>query len=195
LDIGCGSGVVLQWLLSQGYRDIQGIDIDPVAINRVNAEVGPYGQLVQSDLRSYMEAQPPGEVGCAIARDVIYYLPPADLLSTLQGIRRALTPNGTFIAEIFNGAAFTGPYVMYKDLGIRQIFTDRSLQLSLELAGFKEVRVFPVRIPVRTVRQLTFSAAQRLWEATLRTIYLIERGRDSENPTTFSKKVLAVGRA
>lgn len=190
VDVGCGSGRVLAFLASRGYRRLEGFDRDPGAVALARSRVS--APIAVEDEWPRFFASKPSAFDLVILKDVIYYVPREHLVGALTAVRRAIRPGGRAIVEVFNGAAFTGPFVAYKDDAILWTPTEHTLRRFLERAGFVSVTVHAHRPPARTVKRRLFNAVARLWRGVLRTIYVLERGFADENPRILTTKILAV---
>lgn len=193
LDVGCGTGRVLAFLSARGYLLIEGFDRDAGAAATARARVG-VPVAVEEDWTRVLAVRPHA-FDLVIAKDVLYYLAPDAVTPHLELVRGALRPGGRVIVEVFNGAAFTGPFVAYKDEAIRWIPTEHTLRRYLERAGFAEISILPHAQPATSVRRRLFNVAGAMWRALLRAAYLVERGADEANPRILTTKIIAVAQA
>jgi len=191
LDVGCGPGRVLAFLAARGYRRIEGFDRDADAVRvaqvRVTAPV-----TIEHDWARFLEGRS-GTFDLIVLKDVIYYLPRAEVVDALRVVRQALRPGGRVVVEAFNGAAYTGPFVAYKDDGILWIPTEHILASFLRRAGFSAVSVHAHVPPSRTLKRRLFNLLARAWRVVLRTVYVLERGLAEENPRILTTRLVAVG--
>ena len=190
LDLGCGTGRVMAYLIAKGHRNVQGVDVDELAVRWTSEHVSPRVQHI-SDLGGFL-ATARARFELIIAKDVIYYFPRPLLLPYLRAIRTALTPGGRMVCEVFNGASFSGPLVKHKDFRIEWIFTEHSLRDALEESGFVVESLVGSRHPGVGFNAALFRGAQRAWQLALSGAYFVERGFDAENPKILSKKLIAV---
>jgi len=191
LDAGCGRGRVLAFLASRGYARLEGFDRDPEAAAAARSRVAAPIAVEDDWIRFLSNREQAFDL--AILKDVIYYIPRDRLVEALTAVRRALKPNGRVIVEVFNGAAFTGPFVAYKDEAILWTPTEHTVRRALERAGFGTVIVRAHVPPARTLKRRLFNLAGSLWRVVLRGIYMVERGFAEENPRILTTKIVAVG--
>ena len=192
LDIGCGHGRVLAFLLGHGYTDLRGVDRDEEVLKWTAANVTPNVELV-SDLSGYL-ARHEGEFGLVILKDVLFYVPKVDVPALLRAVWKATAPGGRLLLESLNGAAWTGPYVAYKDPDILWIPTETLLRYYLEHAGFSEVVLRGRATTITGFKSRIFATGQALWRMVLRLVYLLERGIDSQNPKILNTRIIATAR-
>jgi len=92
LDVGCGTGAIMEFLLRQGYH-VEGIDISAAALTHcarkgLIVKQGTIDQLPFSD----------NTFNIVFALDVLEHLPRRDL--ALREVKRVLKPGGLFIATV-----------------------------------------------------------------------------------------------
>jgi SAM-dependent methyltransferase len=192
LDFGSGHGRVLRFLRESGFSDVRGYERDERLRGKIapeELELTTFGQDWGAFLRGAgIRWQ------AVILKDVLYYFDDAGAEAFLKELRSNLAPGALVVAEVFNGATFTGPYVMFKDRNIRRIFTEQSLRSLLESAGFTIERMCGMEPVVTGPRSAFFFLFSRLWKTVLRFIYWLERGWDAENPAILEKKILVIAR-
>jgi SAM-dependent methyltransferase len=193
LDVGCGTGRVLAFLQARGYQQAEGFDADPAAVAAARQRVST--PIAVADDWSQFVANRGRVFDVVILKDVVYYLAPEAVARELEAVRGAMRPGARAIVEVFNGAAFTGPYVAYKDEAIRWIPTEHTIRRYLERAGFVSVTLHAHVPPNGSLRRTLFNAGGALWRALLRSIYVVERGLDEANPRILTTKIIAVAEA
>jgi SAM-dependent methyltransferase len=191
LDVGCGQGRVLAFLRREGYHNIVGIDRDPAAIEAA-ARFGV--ELHKVDDPAVFLENRAETFDLIIAKDVLYYFPRAAVPGVIRALSRALRPGGVLLAETFNGAAFAGPWVAYKDYRIEWIPTEFSLREMFIDAGFPPPEIAGLASPARTLRRRLFNAAGRVLNFATMALFVVARGFDPQNPTIFEKKIIVRAR-
>ena len=105
LEIGCGSGLLVQHLAPECIRYV-GTDFSPSALERLKQWISRRGNLVHVELlqRSAMELQDlaPGSFDTVVLNSVIQYFPNIEyLLTVLEHATRLLVPGGKiFVGDV-----------------------------------------------------------------------------------------------
>lgn len=138
LDIGCGMGFAMLYLLEEGYEPVQGIDIDAgqvqscLAKGLVVFQVENATQFVEQRIDHY---------GLILAMDLLEHLPPPDQLGLARAVYRALLPGGRFICSVPNANSAVAARQRYNDFTHHASFTEHSLDFLLFNAGFQQIQV------------------------------------------------------
>lgn len=192
LDFGSGHGRVISFLLSEGFRDVRGFERNEALRSEIPAELldrTTFGNDWSAFFRDSGK-----KWDAVILKDVLYYFDDHEAEDFLRALRSRLTETGMLAVEVFNGATLTGPYVMFKDRGIRRIFTEQSLVSLLVAAGFS-VSAPQGMVPViQGPGSMVFYIFSRIWKCKLHLIYWLERGWDAQNPSILEKKIFVVAR-
>ena len=141
LEIGCGSGRLLQQMSKQGWNCI-GIDISPVAVERTRKNV-PEVSVFQSALADFSTQQ---SFDMIILSQVLEHLP--DPLESLQKCFKMLSPGGKLFIGIPNfgssEAKLFGKYWRGLDIPRHMVhFSEPLILCLLKNCGFSIVNVRP----------------------------------------------------
>ena len=156
LDIGCGIGLLGQYLHMQGHAPAYlGLDHDPRKVLAGQRAAQRIGQLAAIELRCADAHDLPSMQGDVTVLDVLHYLSAADQLSLLQLAARYLAPRGKLIIR----NVLREPNWRFHATRIEEFFlqasgwirggpqhypTDAELRAPLERAGL-DVSIKPLR--------------------------------------------------
>ncbi len=192
LDFGCGNGRVLKFLDQLGYNNILGVDIDEEAINAVPDNLKEQVKCLENPIDYLREKK--NQFECIILKDVIYYFPREQVVDKCKDIINCLKPGGIAIVEVFNGAQLTALYTGFKDVGIQTVYTETSLRQICELCNLEVQKIFELKTEVRGLKSVIYYCAQFIWKNVLKSIYILERGLDNNNPRLLNKSIIAICR-
>lgn len=99
-DLGCGPGHVTQWLADRGVRSV-GVDLSPAMVAIARHE-HPGAEFREGDLRHLPAAD--AEFGAAVALYSVIHLPPSELRSAFDEMRRVLRPAGMLLLAFHLGS-------------------------------------------------------------------------------------------
>lgn len=174
LDIGCGMGQFLSYLLQKGYRNVAGVELSAEQVEFCQQKVTPSVTQV-SDVVSFLSERRESW-DCIVFKDVIEHLPRPQVIPTLSAIFRALAPGGMAIVETGNLASPAGWFVRYIDFTHESGFTENSLRQVLRAVGFTEIEISGNAPVVYSWRSYFRIVAQSLWHFSLRLMYSLDRG-------------------
>ena len=135
LEVGCGSGLLLQYLDHEGYKNLSGIDISEEQVQKAKAR----GYNVNTaDVSDYLKNKA-GKYDIIIAYDFIEHFSKEEIYNLAMIIYNSLKSSGIFIIHTPNGQGITPHKIIYGDLTHLTIFTPDSLFQLLNLSGFKNI--------------------------------------------------------
>ncbi len=137
VDVGCGAGILLEWLQDRGYRNASGIDPDQGQVAFCE-QLGVKADQV-ADSASWLEAK--REVDMVICKDILEHIPEEQVRAILKAAKSSLTPDGKLYVSVPNALASLSPFWLYNDATHLRSYTERVLGLELERAGFTVVAV------------------------------------------------------
>jgi 2-polyprenyl-3-methyl-5-hydroxy-6-metoxy-1,4-benzoquinol methylase len=191
LDFGCGTGRVLKYLQEKGFTNLSGADIDNTGWTELNEQNINTTKI--TDTKEYLMSIK-NTYDFIVAKDVIYYFDSKEIVDIVTLLKNALKPEGKILFEIFNGATLTGPYVKYKDIGIQLILTEHSLKSIIQNAGMTVYYIGGNKMLFSGFRSTVFNMFHFLEKIVLRLLYFSERGIDEQNPTIYTRKVIAIAK-
>ena len=189
LVVSCGPGYLVSLLREAGYSQVVGIDSDPEKIAHARRRGLP---CETAEAFSFVEQnREPFDV--IIPEQELNHLTLDEQLEFLELCRRNLKPGGLLIVYGLNGAnPLVGSENLAHNIDHFNTFTDYSLRQILELAGFTEVRVMPLRLYVFWKNPLNYVglAVTGLLELFFRACFVLY-GKDVK---ILTKKLAAVCR-
>jgi SAM-dependent methyltransferase len=134
VDLACGGGTLLHFLLSQGYRCVEGVDISPdqVALSR---QVTPH--VTQGNAIEFLESAP-DQFDLITGFDIIEHLYKDEALRFLDAACAALKVGGRLILQTPNADSPWGAQHRFNDFTHELGFTPNALGRLLRVAGFSD---------------------------------------------------------
>lgn len=137
LDLGCGDGSLLAYLMERGFRNCQGVDCssEQVALARergVAAEVGNLFETLASRRSCF---------SVILAIDVIEHMTKTELAKLGRLISESLVPGGRIVVQTPNGEGLSRGHIVYGDLTHETIFNESSITQFLRAFGFERISV------------------------------------------------------
>jgi cyclopropane fatty-acyl-phospholipid synthase-like methyltransferase len=185
VDLGCGKGFLVQFLLRQGYENVVGVDT-----SREQAEFAKNLGLpvVHSDALDFLRVT--RNLNLVICTDLVEHFSKNEIVTFLRLVYEALAPDGSVLIRTINCSSIAGATARYTDFTHETGFTERSLRQVLVACGFESVVITDSKVPFgwrpkRIVRWALF----KLWRAVLRTILAVELG--SARPRLLGTELIA----
>jgi len=186
LVVSCGPGYLVNVLREQGYTNVLGIDSDPVKVAHAKrhglpCETARAFEFLSGRVHAYDVIIPEQELNHLTLDETIEFL---------RLCRAALRPGGTVIVYAMNGAnPLVGSENLSHNIDHFYNVTEYSLQQILELAGFREVRVFALKLYVFWKNPLNYVglAVTTVLELLMRAVFVLY----GKQVRVLSKKIAA----
>jgi 2-polyprenyl-3-methyl-5-hydroxy-6-metoxy-1,4-benzoquinol methylase len=144
LDLGCGTGFLLNWLIRKPGLELVGVDASAGQLE-VARSIFSQVEFSCADGLSFLRENPDSFDGI-FCTDVLEHIPGTDLcIEWVQAACAALRPGGFFVCRSPNGASLISGYTRYIDLTHERAFTDKSMLQLLDTGGLKDCRILPIR--------------------------------------------------
>lgn len=138
LDIGCGMGFAMNFLLINGFMPVEGIDIDDGQI-KICQENNLQAHLVTDSVEYILNSGKKYQL--VLALDVLEHMERNAQLNLTRAIYSALEPGGRFICSVPNANSMVASRQRYNDFTHHDIFTEESLDFLLYNSKFKEIMI------------------------------------------------------
>lgn len=190
LDFGCGVGVLLEWLRSEGYKSAEGIDTDRSQIEF--AETLNVGARWVPDSVQWLKSSGPFDL--IFLTDVLEHIPEGADHETLSSLRDELNIGGTLIVKVPNANSSFGTRALFLDPTHRRVYTEELLRCALESAGFRDVRTMADDVWVPRSAKEFFTIGLRLCFRAFRRLEAITEFGMPAAHWPLSQNVVGVGR-
>ncbi len=138
LDIGCGEGLIYQFIQKRGYTSFSGVDISPENVELCHRAGIPSVQLkdvAKDDLADL------GTFSLIFCIDVIEHMQPSTALPVCLKIKSLLAPGGLVVFQTPNMGSMSAAFNRYYDLTHHFGLTEKTLRELLLAAGFEASNV------------------------------------------------------
>lgn len=191
LELGCGPGLLLQFMTEHGFENVKGIDLAQEQIeiaSRKNLDVAV------ADVADYLTAVS-GKFDAIIAIDFLEHFSRDELIDLVAMIHGALKPGGLFISQTPNGQGLFSGQIIYGDLTHMTILNPNSLEQLVRICGFNRVDFFEstriesgargvirrllwyaIKLILNAVRRIEAGKTQKIWSDNM--ICLARRAAD-----------------
>lgn len=185
VDLGCGKGFLLKFLIQEGYENVLGVD---ASIEQVEFAKSEGLRVIQADALDFLKANRNFEL--AISTDVIEHLNKNEIVEFLTAIHDALGPRGSVIIRTNNASSIFGTASRFMDFTHELLFTEKSLRQVLLACGFENISISDNKAPfgLRPKRLLRWLLL-KIWRLVLATIFTLEVGVD--RPRLFGTYLIA----
>jgi 2-polyprenyl-3-methyl-5-hydroxy-6-metoxy-1,4-benzoquinol methylase len=190
LDIGCGMGHFLEFLIACGYKNGVGIDRSDEVVKYCSSRSL---QVEKTDGLEHLAARP-NTYDAIVMNDIVEHFTKSEIFDLISAGYEALRPNGAILVKTVNAAnPVLGAHSLAIDFTHEWIFSEESLTQVLNVLDFRDVRVLPLNIytnpwsPIHWAARAAAGCLNVLWR-TLYTLYGRSRTR------CFTKNILAVAK-
>jgi 2-polyprenyl-3-methyl-5-hydroxy-6-metoxy-1,4-benzoquinol methylase len=176
LDLGCGQGHFMRFLLDEGFSAIEGIDAASAQV-AIATSRGLHARVF--DAFEFLSTAKP-HYRAIVALDFIEHFSKQELMCMLPLIYQALDDDGVLLLQTPNGQGLFSQQVIYGDLTHMTVFSPDSLKQLLSLVGFGNIRILETG-PI--AKNLTGRIRLMLWKLVKKTanaIRMIEAGKTQE---------------
>lgn len=97
LDAGCGTGGLLSFLRDQGYGELLGFDLSPLAVSYCNEQNLAVGE---ADLNDIEHTFPGRHFDCIVSNDTLYHVSSERRHLFLKNAAKRLSPQGILILNL-----------------------------------------------------------------------------------------------
>lgn len=174
VDLGCGDGHLLNWLLNvRGYQNTCGVDASEIQLQKAKENGIPPDRLVSAEILDFLQKKKSRTYDLIFMRDVLEHFSRKDIIKILLKCKERLSEQGKLIIQSPNALFPVFSRVRYGDFTHRICFHSSTFRQLGEMTGFASVDCFSVREDKYSLRRLL--SPLRLRESLryiLRAIYL-----------------------
>jgi SAM-dependent methyltransferase len=188
LVISCGPGYLVNVLIQAGYRNVTGIDSDAAKVEHARRK----GLPCQVATAFGFLAERTADYDVIIPEQELNHLTLDESIEFLQLCRAALRPGGRVIVYAMNGAnPLVGSENIAHNIDHFYNVTEYSLGQILQLGGFPNSRVFPLKLYVFWRNPLNYVglATTLVLEFGMRVVFMLY----GKKVKILTKKIAAVG--
>lgn len=186
MEIGCGSGGLIYWLNSLGYKNVLGIDFSQEQVEE--AKKMGIMNVILGDFEKFLDKKE-DIYDCIIARDVIEHFNKEEILDIFNSIHNSLKPNGCLIIQTPNAESPFGSRYRYYDFTHQTGFTSASLNQTLKAVGFQKTEFYPMRPAIHGFKSLI---RWFLWQGIELIIYLYLLVETGSGKGIFTQNMIAL---
>lgn len=140
VDLGCGNGGFLYYFKSQGFKNIQGVDLAKDQV--LFAHQAGLTEIVQGDMLTFLKEQANNSIAVILLIDILEHLTRQELVDFLDICLAKTKKSGKLIIHVPNGEGIFGLSVRYGDLTHEQAFTRGSIRQLMRTVGFKKISCY-----------------------------------------------------
>jgi 2-polyprenyl-3-methyl-5-hydroxy-6-metoxy-1,4-benzoquinol methylase len=186
LDIGCGLGHFLYFLIMEGYTNALGIDISSGEVSFARKFVTSNVMLIDAfDFLPYRE----NEFDVIALNDVIEHIPKSKIVYFLTLVHKALKRGGKCFIKTVNASNPFNLRGRYVDFTHEIAFTERSLLQVLKASGFKVAAMFGDDCPAPGLGGMLHEFSKKIFFLILRKLFLLQ---GIPPPAILDRNIIAI---
>jgi|SRR5690554_383932 len=173
LELGCGRGIMLEFLKDNGFKNTFGIDISEEQIKialEKNLNVKKY------DVFDFFR-ESKNTYDIIIALDFVEHFNKDEIILIFNLIFEHLNDGGIFIFHTPNGQAMLSNRLLFSDLTHLTIFTPYSAQQLLKYVGFNSISIYEKGPVPKNLKGIVRSILWWCIKIIYNFLYMIETGR------------------
>lgn len=190
LEVGCGHGTLLYYLVQAGYENVSGIDTSEEQV--LAAQRLGIRNVIKADIAKHLSDWKDNTLDVIVAFDVIEHFTKDEISNLLDEFYRVLIKGGKLITHQPNSDGPFSNAIRYGDFTHENAFSFQSIAQILLSSGFNLIQSFEDKPIIHGVKSLI---RYILWEYLVRRIYviinIIESGSCDKN-AIFTKNFLTV---
>jgi 2-polyprenyl-3-methyl-5-hydroxy-6-metoxy-1,4-benzoquinol methylase len=173
IDVGCGSGRMLEWLEKRGFKNIEGIDASEEQV--LLAKRSTIARVIKGNINEWDFGVQKYQL--ILLLDVLEHLSKSDAITLLQKLSVALKMNGKIIIQVPNCISPFGLRIQYGDITHVTAYNEHSLSQLLKISGFGQVKIHQWLTPIIDIKTLIRRVLVSAMLKILAVIYFIETPR------------------
>ncbi len=134
LDLGCGQGLLMEFLIKSGYTNLQGVDISEEQI-AIAKESGL--SVTVADAFAFLNGSKKFDI--IFALDFVEHFHKDELIRLTESMYKHISPGGCLVIRTPNGNGIYANKIIYGDLTHLTIFNHSSLTQLLSIVGFDKI--------------------------------------------------------
>lgn len=181
LDVGCGTGGLIEELLSKGYKNVEGFDLSVHAVNYCKLRKL---KVKRVDIENIDKEYLGQEHDVIVCSDVLYFFCESDWRKITDKMNTLLTPNGIVIMNLPALKAFSGSHDIA--VGIKRRFEKGDIRKIFSLNKYKILNVIFWPFFLSPIIYIV----RRLQKIMMKVFDYNKTNSDIELPVSFINKIL-----
>lgn len=165
LDVGCGTGLLVNTLLRGGFKNVRGIDLSPQQAKVAQQRNLPCA-LVNADYIYELADSAPGSLDLIFLLDVLEHIPVAEHMRFVSCLSRLLKPGARLVLTVPNANSTFAMRWRYIDWTHQCAFTEHGVEFVALNQGFQNVQFLPFEFG--TPLRFPFVHQPSFWTAILK---------------------------